>query len=161
MAPETQTSLGQPSSYADVQLTVQYQKGLDIIGVGAAGQVYNVDDSIVLKTCRIYEPLSGNAAPRVLWDYASETIFHCGILRDDKTVLRLLTAHPHPNIIEAIHVDHPEGFYIRKYRPICALTPASQSDRILWYQDIIQALYLLHKLGIAYSNLRKDNIFFD
>ncbi|KAM3521657.1 hypothetical protein NHJ13051_006127 [Beauveria bassiana] len=158
---EKDLSLDKSTNYADFQLTVQYQKGLDIIGVGAAGQVYNVDDYVVLKACRIYEPPSSDAAPRALWDYASETIFHVGILKDEKTVLRLLTEHPHPNIIEAIHMDHPEGIYLRKYQPLSALTPGSQSDRIFWYQDIIRALLHLHKLGISHSDIRKDNILFD
>ncbi|KAM3503366.1 hypothetical protein MY11210_008750 [Beauveria gryllotalpidicola] len=140
---------------------VQYQKGLDIVGVGAAGQVYHVDDYIVLKACRIYEPPSDDAAPRALWDYASETIFHHGILKDEKTVLRLLAEHPHPNIIEAIHMDHPEGIYLRKYQSFSALAPSSQSDRIHWYRDIIRALLHLHKLGIAHSDIRRDNILFD
>lgn len=152
---------GKPINYADFQLTVQYQRGLDIIGVGAAGQVYNVDDDIVLKACRIYEPPTSNATPRALWDYASETIFHSSILKDEKTVLRLLTEHPHPNIIEAVYIDHPEGIYLRKYQPFSALSPGSRLDRIFWYQDIIRTLLHLHNLGIAHSDIRKDNILFD
>lgn len=65
-ASEERLSPGNPSNCADFQLTVQYQESLDIIGVGAAGQVYNVDDDVVLKACRIYEPPSRDAAPRVL-----------------------------------------------------------------------------------------------
>ena len=160
-ASETRLSPQKSINYADFQLTVQYQKGLDIIGVGAAGQVYNVDDHIVLKACRIYVPPSSDATPRALWDYASESIFHWGVLKDEKTVLRLLTEHPHPNIIEAIYIDYPEGIYFRKYQPFSALPPSSQSDRIHWYQDIIRALVHLHKLGIAHSDIRKDNILFD
>lgn len=154
-------SLDKPPIYADFQLTVQYQRGLDIIGVGAAGQVYNVDDYTVLKACRIYEPPPGDASPRALWDYASETIFHFSILKDEKTVLRLLTEHPHPNIMEAVYIDHPEGIYLRKYQPFSAFLPGSESDRIFWYQDIVRALVHLHKLGIAHSDIRKDNILFD
>ncbi|EER38986.1 conserved hypothetical protein [Histoplasma capsulatum var. duboisii H88] len=69
---------------ADFTIAVQYQMGLDIIGVVAAGRVYNVDDHIVLKACRIYEPPSSDAIPRILWDYASETIFHSGFLNDER-----------------------------------------------------------------------------
>lgn len=135
--------------------------GLDIIGVGAAGQVYNVDEHTVLKTCRIYEPPSNKATPRALWDYASETVFHFGLLEDERAVLRLLAEHPHPNIIEVIDVDQPEGIYLRKYRQICEVTPASQFDRILWYLDILRALLHLHTLGVTHSDIRKDNILFD
>ncbi|KAH8429050.1 uncharacterized protein LDX57_006721 [Aspergillus melleus] len=150
-----------PSGYADTCLTVQHQTGLDIIGVGAAGQVYNVDEDIVLKTCRIYEPPSEQATPRALWDYASETIFHFGLLKDERAILRLLAERPHPNIIEVIDVDQPEGIYLRKYRPLSAIQPASQSDRILWYRDLIRALLHLHTLGVTHSDIRTDNVLFD
>lgn len=101
-----------PSGYADKSLTIHYQMSLDIIGVGAAGQVYNVDEHIALKACRIYEPPSNKATPRALWDYASETVFHFGLLKDERAVLRLLAEHPHPNIIEVIDMDQPEGISI-------------------------------------------------
>ncbi|KAJ5576915.1 hypothetical protein N7535_003841 [Penicillium sp. DV-2018c] len=141
--------------------TVQYQDGLDIIGIGVAGQVYNVDEHTVLKAGRIYVPPSDDATPSALYDYASETVFHFGLLKDEKAVLCLLAERPHPNIIEVIDLDQPEGIYIRKYRQVSELTPASQSDRILWYQDILRALVHLHTLGLAHSDIRKDNILFD
>lgn len=159
--PREHPPVDKPSDCADITLTVQYQTDLDIIGVGAAGQVYNVDEYTVLKACRIYEPPSSDATPRALWDYASETIFHFGLLKDEKTVFRLLTEHPHPNIIEAIDTERPEGIYLRKYRPFSDTTPTTQSDRVLWYRDIIRALLHLHSLGIAHSDIRKDNILFD
>lgn len=40
------------------------------------------------------------------------------------------------------------------------VTPA-QPGRILWYQDIIRALLHIHKLGVAHSDLRIDNILID
>ncbi|KAL2812607.1 kinase-like domain-containing protein [Aspergillus granulosus] len=148
-------------NHADFTLTIQYQIDLDIIGVGAAGQVYNIDDYIVLKACRIYVPPSSGATSHTLWDYASESIFHFGLVEDEKTVFRLLSQHPHPNIIDAIDTSHPEGIYLRKYQPFPQTGLPPQSDRILWYQDIIRALLHLHSLRITHSDLRKDNILLD
>jgi hypothetical protein len=121
------------ANQADFTLTVQYQIDLDIVGVGAPGQVYNIDDCIVLKACRIYVPPSSKAASRTLWDYASESIFHFGLIEDEKTVFRLLSQHPHPNIIDAIDTSHPEGIYLRKYQPFPLTGLPPQLDRILWY----------------------------
>lgn len=149
------------SSCADTSLTIQYQNGLEIIGVGAAGQVYDVNEHTVLKACRIYQPPSTTAPARILWDYASETVFHYGILKDERAVLRLLADRPHPNIIEVIDVDQQEGLYLRKYRQFSELIPASQVERILWYQDILRALSHLHTLGVTHSDIRIDNILFD
>jgi hypothetical protein len=105
------------TNHAGFTLTVQYQIDLDIISVDAAGQVYIIDDFIVLKTCRIYVPPSSEAISRALWDYASESIFHFGLIEDEKTVFRLLSQHPHPKIINAIDTSHPVGIYLRKYQP--------------------------------------------
>lgn len=66
------------------QLIIQYQTGLGTIGFGAAGQVYAIDDQIVLKAYRIYQPPSDRARPSLLWEYASEAIFHSGMLKDEK-----------------------------------------------------------------------------
>lgn len=47
---------------------------LEIIGVGAAGQVYSVDDGIVLKACIIFQPPTSNCTGRDVWYHASGTI---------------------------------------------------------------------------------------
>lgn len=100
----------------------------DIIGVGTVGEVYNVDDHIVLKVCRIYEPPSSDAIPRILWDYASETIFHSCLLNDERMVLLLLVEHPHPNIIEVIDMNYPECIHLCKYQSLSEVMQSSQSD---------------------------------
>ncbi|KNG85338.1 hypothetical protein ANOM_006288 [Aspergillus nomiae NRRL 13137] len=155
------SALGKTPNYADSQLTIQYQIGLEIVVVGPAGQIYNVDDGLVLKACRVYQPASSNDTPRAFWDYASETLFHFGLLKDEKTVFRLLIEHPHPKIIEAIDIGHPEGIHLRKYQPLSGALPSTQPDRIAWYQDIMRALVHLHRFDIAHSDLRKDNILSD
>lgn len=154
-------SNGKSCDYDTLTIMVQYQTGLDMIGVGAAGQVYNVDDNIVLKACIIFQPPTSNCTERDLWYHASETVFNFGLLKDEKAVHRLLTQHPHPNIMEAINTTRPEGIYLRKYQPFPDGALPPQPDRIFWYQDIIRALLHLHSLGIAHSDIRKDNIFLD
>jgi hypothetical protein len=43
-------------------LRLQPQHNLDVVGFGAAGQVYNVSDQIVLKTCQISAPPRSDAS---------------------------------------------------------------------------------------------------
>ncbi|CAG8374550.1 unnamed protein product [Penicillium salamii] len=64
-------------------------------------------------------------------------------------------------MIEVVDANQAEGIYLRKYRQHSELTSVSQIDRILWYQDILQALSHLHTLGLTHSDIRIDNILFD
>jgi serine/threonine protein kinase len=142
-----------------VRLQPQYD--LDILGVGASGQVYNVSDKIVLKTCRIFAPPSSDASRSDLWHYASDTLFHFNLLKDERTVLQQLQNRPHPHIIEAIDTDQPEGLYLRKYRQLPADVKSTQSRRIRLYRDIADALRHIHSLGIVHGDVRVDNVLFD
>ncbi|KAK1147549.1 hypothetical protein N8T08_000891 [Aspergillus melleus] len=91
---------------------------LQVVGIGASGQVYSVDDDIVLKTSRILERPHSDAPKSDHYRYASDTLFYINLLEDERTVLQLLQKKPHPHIIEAVDTDRPEGIYLRKYRPL-------------------------------------------
>ncbi|PLB50738.1 kinase-like protein, partial [Aspergillus steynii IBT 23096] len=140
---------------------LQPQHDLEIVGVGASGQVYNVCDQIVLKTCRIFAPPSSDASQRDHWHYASDTLIHFNLLKEERTVLKLLQTRPHPHIIDAIETDHSEGLYLRKYRRLTADIVPSQCHRIRVYRDITDALRHLHSLRIVHADIRTDNILFD
>lgn len=137
------------------------QPDLDIVGAGASGQVYNVDDHVVLKTCQIFEPPSGDASQSDHWHYASETLSHVNLLEDERTVLKLLQSRPHPHIMEAIDTDQPEGIYLRKYRRRAADIIPTQSHRIRVYRDITDALRHIHSLGIVHAEIQIDSVMFD
>lgn len=104
-----------PSTSETYTVHLQPQYDLDILGVGSFGQVYNVSDQTVLKTCRIFAPSSSDASQSDLWHYASDTLFHFNLLKDE-TVLQQLQTGPHPYIIKAIDTSRPEGLSLRKYR---------------------------------------------
>lgn len=151
-----------PSSTCETYtVRLQPQYDLDILGVGASGQVYNVSDQIVLKTCRIFAPPSNDATRSDLWHYASDTLFHFNLLKDERTVLQQLQSRPHPHIIEAIDTDQPEGLYLRKYRQLPVDVKSTQARRIRLYRDIADALRHLHSLGIVHADVRVDNVLCD
>lgn len=141
----------------------QLQEDLQSIGVGASSQVYNVSDKIVLKAPWIYERPSPNASARDQWVYDDDTIFHYNLLRNERVVLQILQKHPHPNIIQAVDTAQPEGVYLRKYRPLSADTPSTQTQAVRtgWYCAITDALRHLHGLGIIHADVRIDNVLFD
>ncbi|KAL4861479.1 kinase-like domain-containing protein [Aspergillus spectabilis] len=140
---------------------LQRQHDLEIVGVGASGQVYNVDDQIVLKSRRFFVPPGNDASQSDRRHFASDTIFHFNLLKDERTVLQLLQNHPHPHIIEAIDTDQAEGIYLRKYRPLPEDMISTPSHRIRLYRDIVDALHHLHNLGIVHADVRIDNILVD
>jgi hypothetical protein len=138
-----------------------FQSDLKIVGIGASGQVYEVDDEIVLKSCRIFEQPGNEASDSDRYHYASDTIFHFSLLQDERFIFRLLQQWPHPHIAEAIDTDQAEGIFLRRYQPLPEGEIPAQPTRIRWYRDIADALCHLHKLGIAHGDVRIDNVLFD
>lgn len=132
-----------------------------MIGVGSSSQIYKIDDDIVLKSGRVFKAPESNASPRDKWFYASECIFHFEVMREERRVFQLLQQWPHPNIADPIDTSHTEGIYLRKYLTRSDLGENTQSRRISWYQDVMRGLNHLHRLGIAHSDLRIDNVLFD
>jgi serine/threonine protein kinase len=152
---------GQQPDYMTYTMRLQPQRDLEMIGVGSSGQVYKIDDCIVLKACRVFERPASDASPRDKWFYASDTVFHYSLINNERTVFRLLEQRPHANIIESLDTDHAEGIYLRRYLSLSEIEVPNQIGRILWYQDIVRALLHIHRLGIAHSDLRLDNVLFD
>lgn len=141
---------------------LQPQSDLELLGVGASGQVYKVDDHVVLKASRIFGPPPNDAPSQDKYLYASDTFYHFNLMQDERAVSRLLQQRPHPNIVQFIDTDHPEGIYLRRYLPLSQVEPLpTQSTRIRWYRDILSALLHLHSLGITHSDVRVDNIVFN
>lgn len=135
------------------------QDGLTVIGGGTAAIVYEVNENVVLKGCRTYEPPARDASCRDWWNYADSTLFTLDVGRKEKDIFRRLEKQPHPNIVEAISFED-EGIYLRRYLPLSQVELPTQEGRVLWYQDILRGLEHLHGLGICHSDLRTDNILF-
>ncbi|KAJ5121421.1 uncharacterized protein N7515_009382 [Penicillium bovifimosum] len=138
-----------------------FQSDLKIVGIGASGQVYEVDEEIVLKSCRLFKQPGSDASDNDRYHYASDTIFLSGLLQDERLVLRLLQKWPHPHIIEAIDTDQVEGIFLRRYQTLPEGAMTTQPTRIRWYREITDALCHIHKLGIAHADIRIDNILLD
>lgn len=81
-------------------------------------------------------------------------------MRKERNIFQLFEQSPHPNIAESVDIGYPEGIYLRRYLQRSQLGTPAQSDRILWYRDILRGLVHLHSLGVAHADLRIDNVLF-
>lgn len=87
---------------------------LEHLDVGAFGQVYRVDEHVVLKASRSFEPPPNDALPQDRCLYASDTIHHFNLMQDELAVSRILEQRPHPSIVQFIDTGHSEGIYLRR-----------------------------------------------
>ncbi|KAI3320994.1 kinase-like protein [Xylariaceae sp. AK1471] len=160
--PTLVTSAASESSKCQtVTIKIEHQPGLEIVGVGASGQIYKIDEDVVLKAGRVFELPNSDASQWDNWFYASESVFHFNLIKDERFIFRLLEQQPHPNIAEAIDTDHTEGIYLRKYQSLSEFKTTERPGRIAWYHDILSGLLHLHSLGIAHSDVRMDNVLID
>lgn len=155
---KAQGDIEQSTPIHSFTLCLHPQRDLRRLGLGTAGQIFKVDDHIILKSSHLYKTVL-DASPENRLCYASETIFHADIMAKERKVLRVLEKNPHINITEVINTSYDEGIYLRRYIP--SLETSEQLQCIYYYQDILCALQHLHKLGITHSDLRVENILRD
>jgi len=142
------------------RLSGQIQKGVRSIGIGISAVIWEVDDSIVLKAPIILEQPT-KATPVDIYLYDIDAIFRYDCIENERTIFRLLQQQPHANIVQAIAIEHPEGIYLERHRPLSHCHIPSQLGRILWYQDMLRALLHIHQLKIAHSDVRIENFLCD
>ncbi|GAP90599.1 putative serine threonine protein kinase [Rosellinia necatrix] len=160
--PTAATSAAAESSESEIiRIAVLDQPGLKIIGWGQTADVYEVDDDIVLKTCRVLEVPDGDASQAKKAHYARSSIRNFARMKEERFIYQLLKKQPHPNIAEAIEIDLPEGIYLRRYRPLSEFKTTERPDRIHWYHDILSGLLRLHDLRIGHMSLYVDNVLID
>ncbi|KAM5347096.1 hypothetical protein ACJ41O_010101 [Fusarium nematophilum] len=142
-------------------LWVQHQPGLDMVGVGSCGLIYEVDCNTILKAGRVYQPPEVDADHLEKWYYASESIFHSELIENEREVFQKLERNPHPNLAQPIDVTRPEGNYIRRYASRSEGDKYTRPQRMSLYLDLLRGLSHLHSLEIAHSDMRLENVLFD
>jgi len=138
-------------------LCIPYQLGMPLLGYGGSGQVYEINDTIVLKSPLIYELLPGYTTADQD-DYKCMTTYSYRAIEHEKSVFRKLGSHR--NIVHALATNHPEGIYLQKHgqlREKMREPSVSWLKRLLWYQDMASALLHLHSLNLAHADVRLPN----
>lgn len=130
---------------------------MPLLGYGGSGQVYEICDTIVLKSPLIYELLEGSTAADEEY-LKCITFYSYRAIQHEKSIFRRLT--PHHNIVHALATHHPEGIYLQRHgllqqrmREQCV----SWRTRLLWYQDMASALLHLHSFNLAHTDVRLPN----
>jgi len=143
-----------------VVMLVQIQKDLERLDGGSSAYIYAVNDQIVLKSPVTFVPPTDDSSQTAQYEYALTTVCHHEDIANERIILKRLERMPHPNVLQAISLEHPEGIYLRRHTPLARRLQTEktlQSMRIAWYADMLRALVHLHNLGIAHADVRLDN----
>jgi hypothetical protein len=111
----------------------QVQNDITRLGIGASGFVYEVDEHIFFKAPIINRPPGINGSSLDHYFYATDAVFRFEDFENERAIFRHLRQHPHPNIVQAIAIEYPEGIYLRKYHPLldCPLpSPIGQNSLV-------------------------------
>jgi serine/threonine protein kinase len=137
------------------------QKCISELGLGISGVVYEVDEQTILKAPWIIKRPNNDSPFEDHHYYETEALLRFDNFENERAIFRRLEHEPHPNIVQAIALEHDEGIYLRRHQPISHCQTPPQSGQILWYQDMLRGLLHLHQIGIAHSDIRLDNFLCD
>lgn len=130
---------------------------------GASAYIYAVNEQIVLKAPVTFVPPADDASPGAHYEYASATVSYHEDVENERSILQRLAKTPHPNIVQAISLDYPEGVYLQRHTPLSENLQSErpgQSVRLGWYRDMLSALVHLHDLEIAHADIRLENFLY-
>ncbi|GAM86215.1 hypothetical protein ANO11243_042270 [Dothideomycetidae sp. 11243] len=91
--------------------------------------------------------------------YARHMVLTRDTFEAECTTLATLEYSPHPNIVEVVDTQHPEGVYLKRYGRLP--TASTLVERLGWYVDLLAALAHLHELEIAHADLHPHNLLVD
>ncbi|KAL9607634.1 MAG: hypothetical protein Q9167_007468 [Letrouitia subvulpina] len=142
-------------------ILIQRQKDIQMLDGGASANIYAVTNEIVLKA-----PLTFCQPPESTWsqdhyEYALLTFIHHDDIRNERDILSKLKAVPHPNILQPIALEYPEGLYLRRHQPLRSILAKELPPgaiRKCFYRDMLRALTRLHELKVAHADVRLDNL---
>ena len=134
-------------------LVIPCQPGLELLAYGVSGHVYQVSDSVVLKSPLIYEPPAERATDVDRSNYKLDLVQYFADIEHERQIFRKLPHHG--NVVRPIATHYPEGIYMQR---LCPLQSRIKSDarpalptRVLWYQDMVSALIHIHGSGMAHT----------
>lgn len=146
---------------SDYTLSIHPQEDVECLGFGCSSFVYAVNTHIVLKSTYSYVKPSEDADQ---YYYALESVCQYQDIQSERDILRRLDPFPHPNIVQVIALDHPEGIYLRRYSPLSKRLSAEKPAvliRLAWYRDMLRALTHLHQFEIAHADIQVENFLLD
>ena len=140
---------------------IHIQKDVQRLDGGGSSFIYAVTDEIILKAPVIFRH-GPDASFQDQYEFAVTTFYHHSDIQNERRILSLLERAPHPNIIQPVALQYPEGLYLRRYSPFASLLSKELYPSRIWlYRDMLCALTHLHELRIAHADVRIDNFLWD
>ena len=145
-------------------MLVQIQNDIQRLDGGASAYIYAVTNEIVLKAPVTYCQLPEDASSQDRYEFALTTFCYHDDIRNERDILSILETAPHPNIIQPIALEYPEGLYLRRYQSLASILTKELPPPIIkkcFYRDMLCALTHLHQLKIAHADVRIDNFLWE
>ena len=151
-----------PPNVFDESVVIQPSIKIIPLGFGASSVVYEVNSEIVLKAPVILERPPDTETRVVKNNFYITTQTSYRDLENERFVYRQLSVHP--NIVTVLAMEHKEGIYLQRHRPLSQrIAEAAPSNTLknAWYLGMVRALNHLHTVGIAHADVRIGNFLCD
>lgn len=142
-------------------LCVPAETNLPLLARGGSGHIYQVNDSVILKSPLVYEPLSVNACQDDVDEYNYQLVYSHDSIETERRVFERLP--PHRNVIKALATNYHEGIYLERHEPIESrlVRGLAFSTRVRWYHDMIAAIDHFHRSDLVHTDVRLANLLCD
>lgn len=145
-------------------MLLQIQKDIQRLDGGGSSFVYAVTSDIVLKAPVTYCQPPEDASSQDRYEFALTTFFYHDDIRNEREIFSVLETAPHPNIIQPIALQYPEGLYLPRYQSLSSILIQELPGPLIrkcFYRDMLSALTHLHGLEIAHADVRIDNLLWE
>lgn len=163
---------GQPKILEDMVIERRYRI-LKLLGHGAMGRVYEVEDVTLggpHLAMKFFSPIKGDAVDRlrIRFDREARVLYKISqeLTHESVCLPRVLTYEPNPEGLPPYYVM---DMIVGPGGKVCTLDDVRENGQDIfsleqieiWFEDVCNALYTLHRHGFLHRDIKPENILLD